>query len=498
MSSDRSNKLTGPQIPRIWHDPRTCMKNYEGQCDCACAVSPLELHCTPTGIPCEMVQLTSPFTVVPVIADRHAVLTGQTSGASVLNDAALSIARHFEQPHSLAGQPSAWRDRWGSPAVEVALERLVYLGVLAAADQPAPRISDGSTTLVAWLHLTQRCNLRCSYCYLSPGAQDMSLDTGKAALEATFRSAGAHGYRQVKLKYAGGEPLLCFPKVVDLHRYAQSLAMRRGVSLDGVVLSNGTLLNASMVATMKALGLRLMISLDGLHALHDQQRYHLGGRGSFVEVERAIDLALTYDLLPEISVTVSAMNVAGLPDLVAWLLERDLPFGFNYYRENACSSGRDHLTLMDQDMIDGMLKAFAVIEHNLPRRSLLTSLVDLANLTAPHAYPCHAGRSYLVFDTQGRVAKCQMQVDQAIDTTKTPDPLALVKDDAIGLQNPSVEQKVECRACDWKYWCAGGCPLAARRAIGRYDARSPYCRIYQTLFPAAVRLEGLRVLKYAV
>jgi len=45
-------------------------------------------------------------------------------------------------------------------------------------------------------------------------------------------------------------------------------------------------------------------------------------------------------------------------------------------------------------------------------------------------------------------------------------------------------------------WCAGGCPLATYRATGRYDVKSPNCNIYRALFPEALRLEGLRLLKY--
>jgi uncharacterized protein len=444
------------------------------------------------------VQLAYPFAAARVQVGRHAVLTGHTSGAVVLNDAALAMAQHFRQPRPLTDLPATWKEQWGGEAVAAALARMAQVGILTAADRAEAQPADASTTLVAWLHLTERCNLRCSYCYLSAGAQDMSLDTGKAAVEATFRSASARGYRQVKLKYAGGEPLLRFSQISDLHRHAQSLATRQGVGLDGVVLSNGTLLTAAMIETMKALGLRLMISLDGLQAVHDQQRLHANGRGSFAEVERAVDLALAHDIVPEISVTVTDRNVEGLPDLAAWLLERDLPFGFNYYREHGCSAGKSDLRLTEQPMIDGMLRAFDVIEQNLPRRSLLPSLVDHANLAAPHVHPCHAGRNYLVFDTQGRVARCQMQIRHAVDAAGVADPLALVQSDAIAFQNPAVEAKPACSDCAWKYWCAGGCPLAAWRATGRFDASSPNCHIYQTLFPAAVRLDGLRVLKYAV
>jgi len=37
----------------------------------------------------------------------------------------------------------------------------------------------------------------------------------------------------------------------------------------------------------------------------------------------------------------------------------------------------------------------------------------------------------------------------------------------------------------------------AYRATGHYDARSPNCSIYRVLLPEVIRLEGLRLMKYA-
>lgn len=497
MPNDQPDQQLALPSPLVLYDTDVYMQTAESQCDCACAAYHPRSRAVDGGFLSGMTlaQLAYPFVAVPMRGDCHAVLTGQTPGAVVLNDAALAMAQYFQQPRPLTELPDTWREQWGGEAVAAALTRMAQVGILTAVDQAELSLMDTSTTLVAWLHLTERCNLRCSYCYLSPGAQDMSLATGKAALEATFRSASARGYRQVKLKYAGGEPLLGFSKVVDLHHYARALAGQHDVELDGVVLSNGTQLNVLMVREMQALGLRLMISLDGLQPWHDRHRQHANGRGCFAEVLQAIDLALDHDLVPEISVTVSDATVAGLPDLVAWLLERDLPFGFNYYREPACSAGKSDLRLTEQTMIDSMLRAFDVIEQNLPRRSLLTSLVDHANLAAAHSYPCQAGRHYLVFDTQGRIARCQMEIDQAVDATGVADPLTLVQHETSSFGNPPFEAKQACSDCSWKYWCAGGCPLAAWRATGHFVSRSPYCRIYQALFPAALRLDGLRVLR---
>ena len=143
-----------------------------------------------------------------------------------------------------------------------------------------------------------------------------------------------------------------------------------------------------------------------------------------------------------------------------------------------------------------MLTAYKVIEENVPRRSLLASLVDRGNLSAPHEHTCGVGNNYMVFDYKGRVSKCQMQMEHAITTVDADDPLELIRTDTIGIQNISVEEKEGCRDCEWKYWCAGGCPLTTYRATGRYDVKSPNCNIYKAIYPQAMRLEGLRLLKY--
>jgi len=358
--------------------------------------------------------------------------------------------------------------------------------------QPIPPV-ETPLVLAAWLHITDRCNLRCDYCYTAHAAADMSLAIGRASIDAIFRSAAAHGYHAVKLKYAGGEPLLQFPLVLELHRYAQAQAARSGIALAGIVLSNGTLLTAEMVAQMQTVGLRLMISLDGIGAAHDCQRHYADGRGSFTEVARAIETALAGGLMPEISITISGRNAASLAETVAWVLQRNLPFSLNFYREHSRSRCQSDLQLEDERIIAGMLAAYRVIEGNLPDRSLLGALADRANLSGPHLRTCSAGQSYLAFDTQGRISKCQMDMAHPVTNCSDSDPLASCRVSDIGLCNPIVDEKEECKACAWRYVCGGGCPLQAQQITGSYYGKSPYCAIYQALLPEVVHLETLRL-----
>jgi uncharacterized protein len=102
-----------------------------------------------------------------------------------------------------------------------------------------------------------------------------------------------------------------------------------------------------------------------------------------------------------------------------------------------------------------------------------------------------------VVDHHGKIAKCHMEIEKPITNIYADDPLILIRADRKGLQNMSVEEKQGCRDCEWKYWCTGGCPLLTYRTTGRYDVKSPNCRIYKAIYPKLLRLEGLRLMKLA-
>lgn len=479
---------------------RDIVSAVSGQCHCACSDS-IAANARWSSAICESELRMHPELLDVLLDETHRVVfvplgRGRASSIAVLNSTAWDILSAFKRPNCWKTLFHLWCEQWDEPIINDILGRFADLGFLCDSKEPLTPIIERPHVLEAWLHVTDRCNLHCLYCFLPHHCVDMPPEIGFAAIDASFRSVLAHQYSRIKLKYAGGEALLRFPSVVKIHRYAQGLSEQHGVALDGVVLSNGTLLTTEIIEAMQALKLQLMISLDGLGEFHNRQRPYADGHGSFTDVARAVDLALGHGLIPDISVTVSGRSVEGLPELIEWMLNRDLPFNLNFYRENAFSGTYEDLKLEEGQITAGMCAAYKVIEAHLPRRSTLASLVDLANLSAPHLRTCGVGQNYLVFDHLGQVFKCQMQMKRPITSIETNDPLALVRTDVHGIQNLSVEEKETCRDCRWRYWCTGGCPLATHRTTGQYVTRSPNCSIYKTLFPEIIRLEGLRLLRW--
>jgi uncharacterized protein len=322
----------------------------------------------------------------------------------------------------------------------------------------------------------------------------MSEATGLNALKAVFSTAQRRGFRRVKLKYAGGEATLHFQLIRRLHQRASELAVEHGLSLKEVVLTNGVHLRPDDADWLVENNIKVMVSVDGVGELHDRLRPNLGGGPSFANVQRTVDeVLLRRGLRPDVTMTVTRANAHGAAAVARWaLIERGLPLSFNFYRQNLLSASRTDLALEERVIIEGLLAAYAVIESALPALPFFNGLLDRVQAEA-HSHTCGVGQSYVVITHTGQLAQCQMHLDQPVNSESVGDLLPLVA--AGPIRNLSVDEKEGCRECVYRYRCSGGCPLETYRTTGRWDVQSPNCRIYKSLLPHALRLEGLRLMK---
>jgi uncharacterized protein len=416
-------------------------------------------------------------------------------GVVVINDDAHRIFCCFRRPATVSDVQATWPGR--PDDVVEAFTRLSRAEMIHASGMVQHPAFPHGQVLTAWLHVTNACNLRCPYCYVNKSAEGMDEVTGRAAVDAVIRSASTHGFPAVKLKYAGGEASLNHRLVVSLHEYARRRAAESGLQLYATLLSNGVSLPPAFAETLMAEGIQVMISLDGLGARHDAQRPFANGRPSFHLVERTIARLMEQGHPPHLSVTITNRNADGVADVVRFALERNLTFSLNFFRDNDCAAGFPDLRYQEQAMISALLGAFDVIEEFLPRWSVLGSILDRGQLLQPRQRSCGVGQDYVVIDQRGQVAKCHMEIERTLGDIFSDDPLQLVRQDRTTALNLAVEEKEGCRDCTWRYWCSGGCTIATFRATGRYDIKSPNCHIYKAIYPQALRLEALRLLKYA-
>ncbi|HEB78821.1 MAG TPA: radical SAM protein [Methylothermaceae bacterium] len=464
--------------------------------DCAC---PAEV--VPVGHPSFLVDPGQLWQIAPglhhhTLSKEHVLVFSPAgrAGVIVLHQDAWQLLQAFGTPQPLS-PPIGFPD---APAevVSAALRLLVQLDLLCPTDAPPSPPQPRSRTLTVWLHVTNACNLRCTYCYIAKSNEHMEESTGRRAIRSVVQSALEQGFQRIKLKYAGGEPALRSRLIARLHSYAQTLTRHHGLELDAVVLSNGVALDEAFLAFLRAQNIRLMVSLDGMGSTHDAQRPTVGGQGSYARVIHTLEQARARGIRPHLSVTVTAQNVDTLPQVVDFALERELPMNLNFYRDYSGDASAVLLRSQEERLIQGMRGAFRAIEERLPRYRLLDGLLDRSNFVAPHDRACGMGESYLVIDHRGRVSACQMEMEQAVAHIDQGSEILLHVQRAAQPHNPPVTEREGCAECTWRFWCAGGCPLLTQRVTGRTDLRSPYCRVYKALFPELLRLEALRLLKW--
>lgn len=153
--------------------------------------------------------------------------------------------------------------------------------------------------------VTERCNLRCTYCYedhhYHENGQRMTKDIGKKAIDFIFNKELVNGYYDsyespgVVIEFIGGEPLL----EIDLIDYLTDYFKFKAFELNHPwatnyfisISTNGILYNTEKVQKYikKNKGrLSLGISIDGNKELHDACRLLPNGKGSYDIVEKAV------------------------------------------------------------------------------------------------------------------------------------------------------------------------------------------------------------------
>jgi uncharacterized protein len=161
---------------------------------------------------------------------------------TVLNQPAMMLLNHFESPQTV-GSAEALFPTVSNDIIYERISQLSHLSLLEP-ENAIPLFNNPEPTpevLTAWLHVTNQCNLRCAYCYIHKTPDAMALETGQQSIEAIIRSALAHKFKRIKLKFAGGEATLNFPLVAALQAYAEEQATSHRLTLESVVLSNGVI-----------------------------------------------------------------------------------------------------------------------------------------------------------------------------------------------------------------------------------------------------------------
>src|SRR5262245_22793428 len=218
-------------------------------------------------------------TLAPFATGDAGASEGSVAGAAAAVGAVTpSAARAAPRRSRRAGRPPLWARALAFVVARVYLRRPELAEPISIRYRTLRSVVGGFANEVAYrpgwtrapallsanLELTNRCNLRCTFCPTADGRMErakgfMSPDLYRRALDGA-------GRLEFALLFQWGEPLL-HPRFVEL----AADAARRGIRT--LVTTNGTLLDARRIAGLLDAGVdRVTVSVDGDAKMHEAVR----------------------------------------------------------------------------------------------------------------------------------------------------------------------------------------------------------------------------------
>ncbi len=361
-------------------------------------------------------------------------------------------------------------------AQEVVLAELAPWGLAEPRSAEALSSDTATRPCAISLLLTERCNLRCSYCYADGGSgtQTLPLGAGTAGVDLIVRNAVDSESDQITLHlHGGGEVSLVWDLARRLIDHALEQTSRHGLTLRVTAGTNGVMSAARAHQMAEALD-EATISIDGLPTVHNRQRPAANGASTFGTVVRTVEIFAARDVASGLRLTVTPESVDELPAGVALLCERLSSRLLQV--EPAYPLGRHagHPSVDAHRFVDRFRTA---------RRAAAAAGRDLRYSGAryPHLTDvfCRAVTGAICVTPGGKVTACYEAGEDPSGrfTFGRYDPgsgrLEIDPERQRGLLRLSVHHLPECDRCIAKYHCAGDCPMkrTSISANGKLPAR---------------------------
>jgi len=204
---------------------------------------------------------------------------------------------------------------------------------------PSPAIN------VCYIILSEQCNFACKYCFLGNNdtdkrssflSENMSADTADKALDFFVRQIKASGLDTDQNKpiliFYGGEPLVNFPILERIALRINELRQKEKCieNLEMSVITNGILLNETMLKRLNELRVSIAISVDGFTEEANSMRVDTRGRPVFSRILATLDKCKELGVDVSLSVTLSEETIKDTQNILNLIDAYDVKaFGFN-------------------------------------------------------------------------------------------------------------------------------------------------------------------------
>ncbi len=185
-------------------------------------------------------------------------------------------------------------------------ENLIVLSEAPVERNEIPRLSPIPSLRYLEFQITDRCNLRCSHCYIGDGLhRDLPLRKVFRVLKEFEEIQG------LRLLLSGGEPLL-HPHFWKINEVLREYPFR------SIMLSNGTLITKETAKKLRVH--EVQVSLDGMKEGHESIR----GEGTFEKTLQAIDNLQNVNIRVSVATMIHRENLKEFDTIASFLQSKKI------------------------------------------------------------------------------------------------------------------------------------------------------------------------------
>lgn len=339
------------------------------------------------------------------------------------------------------------------------------------------------------IDITNRCNLRCRYCYHFESAGDAGGDLPAEEWLQFFEELNRCAVMEVTL--AGGEPFMR----EDLREILGGIVKNR---MRFAILSNGTLIDDGMAAFIASTGRcnYVQVSIDGSVAeIHDTMR----GKGSFAKAVEGFMALRRNGVRAAVRVTIHRKNVRDLENIARFLLEdlRLPSFGTNSAGAmGLCRKNAEMVQLTTEERMIAMETLLRLTKKYEGRISAMAGPLAEAKgwldmedarlwgkpLTPTRGYltGCGCYKSGLAVRADGGITPCTMLSHIELGRINCDDIGEVWRNNGAlnalrQRHNIPLSSFSFCDGCEYLQCCTGSCPGLSYALVGEVNHPSPDC-----------------------